>query len=388
MTNVLMVTPFPFSQPIHGGQLRMKAIFNYFKGKNCHIQSVGVRTYNVYPEERGYLPSPGSAVLKVFSGDAEFYTYGVGQLFFKDSYYFNKLKEQITITPDIIVIEHPWLFDFVDKYVNTLDSKPLLIYDAHNIEWKLKKSILSARNPYFFYEEINEIKQLELRVIENVDLILAVSESDKQWLESNTIKKVITVKNGIDEWQCAENFQSFNDQYCLFIGSSHEPNLQGFNYYLGGKGFGALNYNQKLIVAGGISDRIERSEIFLNTPGLRSHSVTMGVVSDSELARLKNYAHAFLLPLVSGGGTNLKTAEAILSGRYVIASKFALRGFEEFSNEKGIYICESPEEFKRSLRLVMNLPDLELTVVEKEFRRNVLWSRQFNELDKFLNWKC
>ena len=157
---------------------------------------------------------------------------------------------------------------------------------------------------------------------------------------------------------------------------------------MGGKGFGALNYNQKLIVAGGISDRIERSEIFLNTPGLRSHSVTMGVVSDSELARLKNYAHAFLLPLVSGGGTNLKTAEAILSGRYVIASKFALRGFEEFSNEKGIYICESPEEFKRSLRLVMNLPDLELTVVEKEFRRNVLWSRQFNELDKFLNWKC
>lgn len=366
----------------------MKAIFNYFKGKNCHIQSVGVRTYNVYPEERGYLPSPGSAVLKVFSGDAEFYTYGVGQLFFKDSYYFNKLKEQITITPDIIVIEHPWLFDFVDKYVNTLDSKPLLIYDAHNIEWKLKKSILSARNPYFFYEEINEIKQLELRVIENVDLILAVSESDKQWLESNTIKKVITVKNGIDEWQCAENFRSFNYQYCLFIGSSHEPNLQGFNYYLGGKGFGALNYNQKLIVAGGISDRIGRSEIFLNTPGLRSHSVTVGVVSDSELARLKNYAHAFLLPLVSGGGTNLKTAEAILSGRYVIASKFALRGFEEFSNEKGIYICESPEEFKRSLRLVMNLPDLELTVVEKEFRRNVLWSRQFNELDKFLNWKC
>jgi glycosyltransferase involved in cell wall biosynthesis len=57
-----------------------------------------------------------------------------------------------------------------------------------------------------------------------------------------------------------------------------------------------------------------------------------------------------LLPIVETGGSNLKTAEAILSGKIVIATSIALRGYEEFKDEPYIIIANTPDDFKSAIK--------------------------------------
>ena len=75
--------------------------------------------------------------------------------------------------------------------------------------------------------------------------------------------------------------------------------------------------------------------------------ILRGVVSRRELDDLIHFSHALLLPISSGGGTNLKTAEAIVSNKTVICTTTALRGFENWAAAPGIYIEDENDAFAR-----------------------------------------
>jgi glycosyltransferase involved in cell wall biosynthesis len=54
---------------------------------------------------------------------------------------------------------------------------------------------------------------------------------------------------------------------------------------------------------------------------------------------------AVILPVTNGGGTNLKTAEALLSGKPVIATKVAFRGYERCLSAPEVFIDDDAREF-------------------------------------------
>jgi hypothetical protein len=53
-----------------------------------------------------------------------------------------------------------------------------------------------------------------------------------------------------------------------------------------------------------------------------------------------------LLPIAYGGGTNLKTAEALVSGRPVVASIESFRGYEDYIKSPLVKIAETNLDFK------------------------------------------
>ena len=65
-----------------------------------------------------------------------------------------------------------------------------------------------------------------------------------------------------------------------------------------------------------------------------------------ELIQVIAKAKVVLLPISYGGGTNLKTAEALASTSYVVGSGSAFRGFEEYSNLEGVFKVDNSMEFK------------------------------------------
>lgn len=85
-------------------------------------------------------------------------------------------------------------------------------------------------------------------------------------------------------------------------------------------------------------------------------------------------AHVIILPITQGGGgANLKTAEAIVSNKYVVATTTAMRGFEEFSNISGLYIKNDPTDFRNAIRICMDSPSNVIKEEEMAFRRKLLW---------------
>ena len=60
-------------------------------------------------------------------------------------------------------------------------------------------------------------------------------------------------------------------------------------------------------------------------------------------------ASAVLLPIEAGGGTNLKTAEALLSGSPVVATTRALRGFEAFGGAGRVRIADTGCQFRQAI---------------------------------------
>ena len=107
-------------------------------------------------------------------------------------------------------------------------------------------------------------------------------------------------------------------------------------------------------------------------------------ISDEELDVLKVHAHGFFVPITHGGGTNLKTAEAILSCKWVVATSVAMRGFSEFENAPGILVEDEPPIFRDCLREVLARPPLELDSATREARRSVEWEYSLAPLRQWI----
>jgi hypothetical protein len=60
-------------------------------------------------------------------------------------------------------------------------------------------------------------------------------------------------------------------------------------------------------------------------------------------------ATIMLLPIPYGGGSNVKTAEALLSGKRVIATASAMRGFTEFQSLPAVQVVDNEQSFVEAL---------------------------------------
>ena len=63
-------------------------------------------------------------------------------------------------------------------------------------------------------------------------------------------------------------------------------------------------------------------------------------------------ATGIVLPLREGGGSNLKTAEALYSGLPLVATTVAMRGYETFRNMDGVIVADDAAAFAAGMRQV------------------------------------
>lgn len=389
--NILVLCTYPIKKPTHGGQLRVHHIVKFYESIGCQVQVVGVLGSDQYPKEEGFISFPNRDKLNQYSDiHGLMDDFSISQALYYDKELINKLEKEIKITADFIHVEQPWLFPFALSYKKRELPNAKLVYGSQNIEYMLKKEILMG-----FYEEANiledidKIKKLEVFTIQNADYILAVSESDRLNIQKYTKSKVILVPNGIAEWDfsmLSHGAVSFigDIKFALFCASAHPPNVEGFFDILK-NGFGALTPDQRLVLLGSAGPVIAGDFRVHESANLAARLLYLGIVPADFLNSMINLAHCIILPIQQGGGSNLKTAEALWSGKYIVATNTAFRGFEEFKSGQGVFIADDSISFKRMIRHVMSLPPLKLSNGERAKRKVVLWKYCLLPLKRLVN---
>jgi glycosyltransferase involved in cell wall biosynthesis len=207
----------------------------------------------------------------------------------------------------------------------------------------------------------SEALELERDLVTSSDTVISVSSSDAERFKNLGAKQSVVAPNGslLPQPLADDAVTPHAHEYALFIGSAHHPNAEGYwdNF---GVIPGFIPPSARLVVVGGVNNLLGQDARFQKFRELNNNIVhNMGVVSEDMLQLLLGFASVICLPIGSGGGTNLKTAEALLSGKPIIAMTAAFRGYEKFEDAPGVFVTDNSKEFKSLIqRFFQNQLDL------------------------------
>ena len=254
-----------------------------------------------------------------------------------------------------------------------------MIYGSQNIESPLKREILSDYGVRDIDEVISIIAALEQQAAREAHVSIAVTQSDLDMLVSYGASRVLLAPNGVEPWRATEDrIEKWRAKlpdcpWLFYVASAHPPNFSGFVRIVG-ESLGFIPPDSRLVVAGTVSEHIY--DILAKT---RWHALNLSrlqllfTLSHSDLAAVKELAHVFILPVFHGGGSNLKTAEAIYSGSYVVGSKSAFRGYEDFLGLPEITTTDTPLEFRSAVSAALQRPRSIAKIEKDGLRRSLCW---------------
>jgi hypothetical protein len=389
---ILVLSTYPAINPIHGGQHRLNQIAKALGAEGHQVDLRGILGASSYPPRSGYLSFPGVGLLSRYLSSTNLMEdWAIGQYAADPRGGFKKLAALCGRNYDIVFCEQPWLFEFAYRRFSGVKNRPFLIYGSQNIEHRLKYEIaeqyLSKASAERYSKLVEESEHFAATI---ADLVVAVSEHDMDWLSSISSAPVVLAPNGvIDRRATTEDVKQSNTisghrKFALYCASSHPPNIQGF-YDIFGKGVGCFAPEHRLIVAGGAGPSISADPRFEKASGLSRKTIIAGEVSEPQLRGLLATAHLIALPITRGGGTNLKTAEALWSGRHVVGTRVAMRGFENFMSARGLTVADEPPSFLAGIERAMREPYLQLRVDERAERSSVLWDSSLVSLVQTVN---
>ena len=380
--NILILSTYPEDNPLNGGQSRVSKIKEYYINQNCNVDIIGINASRDYKQSLNFIPIPDEQLLKKRSKNFGGITdYLIGELSVSNKVLRKKLFKKITFVPDIIQCEHPWFFRFSQYIKKEFFHDAKLIYSSHNNEHKLKKSLLKDK---IERRLLNDIKNIEINAIKKADYIITVSRNNKKFIQKYNKKNIILAPNGASSFTRNKKKSFIPKKYCLFFGSEYKPNVEGFFTMFDGP-FGSLNSNQDLVIAGNVSYAIATDKRFTLNPNLANRAKILGRLSRTELNNLINNSHCIVIPITTGDGTSLKTAEALVSENYVVSTSEGMRGFSEFCGKKsGVYLANDAIAFKKNIYKIMKLRKLQLPLNEKIKRKKLYWECCLAPLKKIL----
>jgi hypothetical protein len=106
----------------------------------------------------------------------------------------------------------------------------------------------------------------------------------------------------------------------------------------------------------------------------QSRIQVLGLIDDQALAAVKTLAHLFVLPITEGGGSNIKTAEALYSGSHVLGTPVSFRGFDNFVSLAGVHQHAQPAAFRQAVTTLLQTPSPATTPATQALRQTLLWS--------------
>ena len=363
--NILQLTTYPLVEPIHGGQIRSKSIQNHLKESGHNVINIAIYdpSSRFITNEHDILFNPESKYYDL--NNAIFLDYLTGQYATNTSEVYNKLVAHIEYNRiDTIFLEQPWLYLVAKKLADKFKLK--IVYSSHNIEYRLKLSMLKDKKQLNEKTQnyISAIKNLEKDVVLNSDMIIGCTQSDvnefKKILTDNGLETpVILAGNGVQPFTANKDDLNkwkniFQKPYLTFIGSAHEPNSSGF-WEMMYPGLTFLKPDEEVLVIGGVCDIILNDKKFKVFDELnRSRLHLLGKRDLADLQAIILNSHLVILPICEGEGSNLKTAEALESGRPIVATSKAFRGYEEAMKLNHVYIEDNPINFRQRIRSLLD----------------------------------
>jgi glycosyltransferase involved in cell wall biosynthesis len=203
--------------------------------------------------------------------------------------------------PDLIILEHPWLYPFV--------GDTPFVYDAHNAE----AFLTALRWPGSIDEQI--VRELERAAVTNAKAITYCSELDAEILRQyyNPTAPMHYIANGTD---LPDKLAEGKEKNLLFIGSSYGPNIRAAQELVN-QAEELPGYTIQILGACGNMVRTTAKNVEI-----------LGVVTDSVMNDYFTNAYAFVNLMQTGSGTSLKLGRAMSYGLPVISTAIGARGYQ------------------------------------------------------------
>jgi glycosyltransferase involved in cell wall biosynthesis len=399
MKRIVQLTTYPLKSPRHGGQLRCAAIRACYRELGFEVATIAA----IHGTD--YRPADLEADDLVLPADhaafdprlARFIDLQSGELIAGDDgatwRAFARTLDRLA--PDVIALEQPWLYPaarrWIDARAATGVAPPRLIYSSQNIEGKLKRDERAdgARDA-LQADAVARVERLEREAVRHADLVVACTDEELVELramdDAPQARAWVVAHNAIapfeaDPQRIAEVRRRLGiDRYALFVGSAHPPNADGFWRMLA-PSLAFLRPDERIVVVGGVVNYLRQHPVYRAWPAIdEARLVTPGEIERDDLVALLGGAHVILLPITTGGGSNLKTAEAIYSGRPVLATPHALRGYGDAAHWPTVTVAATADAYRRSLRAMLDRDTEQLPANYPSIREEVTWRRSLAPL--------
>ncbi|HET9850438.1 MAG TPA: glycosyltransferase [Candidatus Saccharimonadales bacterium] len=382
---ILIISTYPIANPRDGGQKRVNAIVKEYKKafKQVKFMAVFKGRYPSYDKDDIYVPTDGSypAHLIPFIGDVI-----AGSAIFSDSRIKNKMVKILRqYQPDIIQIEQTFPYIGLKLLLEELNMNPKLVLSSHNVEYRMKQEILDGLGVPAADSKpiIKKIREAEEELSKRATLVIAVSKDDIREHKKMGAKRLVLAPNGIERvapsQEAVEYWRNYFKDKAIkytasFIGSAHPPNWEGFKKMVGDR-MGFVPPDTRMVLAGSIADYFQDNFKDMNLGHMTfwQRVIPVGRLDENKLAGLIAATDVILLPITEGGGSNLKTAEAILSGRKIVATSYAFRSFEKYRDLPNIFIADDPDRFRQNILKAISSPLTERTKPQIELAEKVQW---------------
>lgn len=364
---IVHLIPYPIEPAYHGGQIRSRKTNQALRDNFSSVTTICIFDMG------GYAPNISSVDVsqEVASGrwtdDWKVRDFVVGDAVAETPERFREFAELFPVDTSLIVVEEPWLSRAAIKVKEQHFPNAKIIYNSHNVETIAKNNILSGADNEMRSEYIERIESVERRIVSLSDHVNTVTEQDADYYKLWRKGAISVAPNGSDVRSKASLRNVIHHgiepsaNYAIFVGSAHGPNIEGFKNLIPSC-LDILGNEERIIVAGGVCDPLVEVALNGDRPyGFRDKVCLLGRVTNFGLECLISNASAILLPITYGGGSNLKTAEALLSGKPIAGTSKAFRGYEGFIKAPGVWVGDTPDEFARAIREALNNGDRTFT---------------------------
>lgn len=391
---ILILGTYPIYPAMHGGQKRTAAIIEKYEALGHEVKYVSICTPGNYPHYRvndlrieknamhkavAPLPSPTFTELVVCRAAAH------------DDHIVNRFIKLVDrFKPTLVEYEQGYVYEFV----KAIENNPLrgvgVIFSSHNVEWQMKQEIALSEGctAESIATYVEAVRNLEIELLTVAKYCIVVTETDAgvyQVMVKESQAKTLVAHNGINPLQLEtadrQYWQSLKsslgiEKVIIYIASAHPPNFHGFRKLIDGVGF--LPGEVRIIVAGGVSDvlrNMAKKTTDIQIATLQNRVVLAGRLSEDRLQGLIAESDVIMLPILEGGGSNLKTAEAIVADKPIVATSHAFRAYEAYEHYPNTYIADKPEAFQQAILKALYAPTVARNEAEQEQATDVTWQR-------------
>ena len=284
------------------------------------IKKIQVRAYRVVTVFQGYMLSVTCSKAKNIINEIKNNNY---EMIFLDSSLFGKL---------------------VKKIKRVYPQKKVVTF-FHNLEVVFLKQYLITTKDYsrFFWPFLGYIN--ERYSCKYSDIIIALNNRDATYIKKKygrmpEAQIPISIKDnllGNSEYFVQGKEDNNKETILLFVGSLFYANLYGIRWFVNEV---MPEIKCKLIIVGKDMSKVEAQ--------LKGKNTNIEVISNApSLIEFYKKADIIVLPIFTGSGMKVKTAEALMFGKTIVGTTEAFLGYE-ISEKVGV-ICNNKQEFVKAI---------------------------------------
>jgi glycosyltransferase involved in cell wall biosynthesis len=264
---------------------------------------------------------------------------------------FQQALETVSDIPDVILLEGVFVGYFIDNLRRSFPGIPIVLRSS-NVEYQVLERNAKVAGWYYkwmYGRQAKLMKRFEARVMQEVDGMTAITESDRRTLSAMNPAVPSYVVTAGTTFPPLDNAVPKNQNLIGCIADwSWQPNRDGLQWFV--DKVWPLLYRDNPAIEMEVAGRKMPSSLqaSLEKAGIRY----LGFVDSAD--DFRQQLSVIVIPLLSGGGMKLKTVEAMGSGVPFVSTSIGVEGIDVEHTVHAL-ITDDPSDFAMyTLELIKN----------------------------------